>query len=113
MPARRPGLRSERVRWDKLVIAAIEVGLSPSQFWEATARELALYAGARAHQAEDDLRRQLFLAWHVAALVRTDKLPPLDELLPPAAAAAKESAEQELGRRAREHEQIVASMFRK
>lgn len=95
------------------MIAGIEIGLSPSQLWDTTPRELALYAGARAHQAEDDLRRRLFLAWHVAALVRIDKLPPLGGLLAPTAAEPKESEEQALVRQAREHEQIVASMLRK
>jgi hypothetical protein len=112
MLSRRPGLRPEELRWDELVIVGIEIGLSPSQFWDTTPRELALYARARAHRAEEDLRRQLFLAWHIAALIRIDKLPPLDELLAPAA-QPKEGAERELLRRAREHEQIVAWMLRK
>ncbi len=97
-------------RWGELLTTAIELGLSPDQFWNATPRELALHAKARARLAETNLRRQLFLAWHVAALGRVDKLPPLEEFLQ---SPRKETPEQELERRAREHEEVLKTMAAK
>jgi hypothetical protein len=65
-------------RWDLYLKNALEAGISLADFWHATARELSLRASANLRRRTRD---SLFMAWHVAALMRVEKLPSLDELL--------------------------------
>lgn len=58
-------------------------GLDPDAFWRKTPRELSLIfagAGDRLRREQDE---RMSLAWHVAALMRTDarKFPKLEKLL--------------------------------
>jgi len=86
---------------------AIELGLTPAAFWSSTPREVALYARARARRIGLQARRALAAAWHVAALQRIERLPPLEEVLRP---PRRNSTSEDLQRRAREHDAIVARM---
>lgn len=74
--------------------------MRPAEFWDLTSRELALFARGRAVRAQTDMRRALANAWHIAALVRAEKMPALDELLAPPQSRDPES----LAREKREHE---------
>lgn len=89
----------------------MELGLSPAEFWNFTPRELALLARARGRRAETETRRLLAIAWHVAAFMRVEKLPPLEQILAPPKSTKAE--EQELARLAREHEEILKRMGKK
>ena len=86
---------------------AIELGLTPAAFWSSTPREVALYARARARRARLQARRALAAAWHAAAFQRIERLPPLAEVLRP---PRRNSAGEDLRRRAHEHDAIVARM---
>jgi hypothetical protein len=52
--------------------------MSIDEFWNSTPYELNLVTRSR-HKAER--QRLLFLAWHIAALMRTDTMPTFDELM--------------------------------
>ncbi len=87
---------------------AIELGLTPAAFWSSTPREVALYARARARRARLQARRApRQAAWHAAAFQRIERLPPLAEVLRP---PRRNSAGEDLRRRAHEHDAIVARM---
>ncbi|MFI5352872.1 MAG: hypothetical protein ACHQZS_07900 [Candidatus Binatales bacterium] len=84
------------------------MGLTIEGFWSSTPRELALYVRARARRAESRARRDLAIAWHIAAFNRIERLPPLEAVLRP----RRDAASEDLQRRAREHQEIVARMSR-
>jgi hypothetical protein len=69
-------------------------------------REIWLIATARRAARE---RRDLALAWHVAALTRAGRFPSLTELLEPPKRKAQKSAED----RRRDHDRIVTDMGKK
>ena len=48
--------------------------MAPSEFWQSTLHECAIYVGART-------QRMITQAWQAAALTRAAKLPPLSRLL--------------------------------
>jgi hypothetical protein len=57
--------------------------LEPSQFWRLTLREIGVVldgAVARMNRERDDT---IVLAWHIEAIARQKKLPPLERLLKP------------------------------
>jgi hypothetical protein len=71
------------VEWDWLELHRVYVshGLDPESFWRITPREMVarLEGAQRRLTAEHDGR--VWLAWHVAAFSRQEKLPDLDTLL--------------------------------
>jgi hypothetical protein len=84
--------------------AAVECGLTPDEFWNATLRELEILGRARRSREAASYRRAAWTAWHVAALMRVGaEFPPLAEFLePPRAPTAEEEAE-----RARDHAEML------
>ena len=84
---------------------ALKTGLRAAEFWDLTPKELRLYFEADAWRQTQQLRRDATLAWHVAALSRMKRLPPLRQMLP--AGEAKPLRGEELKRRRAEHEDIV------
>jgi hypothetical protein len=52
--------------------------MSIDEFWNSTPYELHIITRSR-HKAER--QRLLFLAWHIAALTRTETMPSFDELI--------------------------------
>ncbi len=97
------------MRWDDAITLAIELGLTIEGFWSSTPRELALYVRARARRAESRTRRDLAIAWHAAAFHRIERLPPLEAVL---RSPRNDAASEDLQRRARDHQEIVARMSR-
>ena len=84
---------------------ALKVGLSVAEFWDLTPKELRLHFEADAWRQGQQIRRDATLAWHIAALSRMKRLPPLRQMLP--AGEAKPLRGEELKRRRAEHEDIV------
>ncbi|MGA9723304.1 MAG: hypothetical protein WBQ86_12680 [Candidatus Binatus sp.] len=83
---------------------ALEIGISVEVFWSTTPRELQMHAQAYFKRTH---REALFLAWHVAALSRTQRLPSLESLLldPP----TEDELRIEREEAERMHRQIVAT----
>ena len=76
-------------------------GIGVNEFWDLTPVEAVTAVQARAEQQQE---RDLALAWHVAALQRTKKLPSLKRLLHPPQTKVLEG--EELDRRAAEFEEM-------
>lgn len=59
----------------------MEAGCDPARFWTVTpavaAREMRGMATRRTHESQ----RDAWLAWHIEALARTKKLPPLKDMM--------------------------------
>ena len=79
-----------------------------AEFWDLTPRETWITIEAAGWRAERDARRDVALAWHVAALARTKILPSLRQLLHPPKARKLEG--EELERRRAEHAGMVAAL---
>lgn len=79
-----------------------------AEFWDLTPRETWITIEAAGWRAEQAARRDVALAWHVAALSRTKTLPSLRQLLHPPKARKLEG--EELERRRAEHRRMVAAL---
>ncbi len=77
-------------------------------FWALTPRETFMVLEAAGRRWEREHRRDAWLAWHVAALGRAKKLPPLQRLLGTKPARTLRGAE--LAKRQREFEELKRSM---
>jgi hypothetical protein len=77
-------------------------------FWDQTPAETQAVMEAAIWQREQEQRRDLALAWHVAALTRTKTMPALKRLLAPPEARRLQGAE--LERRKREHEEMTRNL---
>jgi len=75
------------------------------EFWALTPRETYTVIEAANWRLEREHRRDAWLAWHVAALSRAKRMPPLQRLIAPGKAKALEGAE--LERRRTEHREIM------
>lgn len=84
------------------------MGLAVEEFWALTPREMRLVFEARAEQARLAHRQRAWLAWHVAALTRAKRMPPLARLIP--APPARKLTAEEKERRAREFEEMKQRM---
>lgn len=95
---------------EALLAAALKAGMGVLEFWDLTPRETFQAIEAAAWRMEQAQRGRAWLAWHVAALVRSKKLPPLARLfgLP----EAKPLSGDELENRRREFAQMKASYDR-
>lgn len=89
---------------------ALAIGLTVEAFLSLTPRETALTFEAAAKRMERERQRDAWLAWHVAALVRAKRFPPLKRVLGLDKARPLEG--EELERRRREHQEIVERMTR-
>jgi hypothetical protein len=79
----------------------LEAGILIDEFWQHTPRELQLLADGR---NACERRWALFLAWHCAALARTERLPTLEQML-------ETKAAEELAAERRVHEQEFADLL--
>lgn len=91
--------------WDALMLDALAAGIGAREFWDLTPRELGMVFEAALRRREREMERDTWLAWHVAALVRLKRLPPLRSLLAKPAAVDMEA-------KRREHAEIVGRMGR-
>ena len=82
------------------------MGLGVAEFWAMTPREVAMAAQAANRRARSEHRRDAWLAWHVGALARVKRLPPLKQLM--GEMQTKALTPEEAERRKREHEEMVA-----
>jgi hypothetical protein len=87
---------------EQLLVEALRAGIPIGEFWDMTPRETVLVIEAAAWRAEQAQRGRAWLAWHVAALSRATRLPPLSRLfrLP----GAKRLEGEDLEKRRREFE---------
>jgi hypothetical protein len=88
-------------RWDELLTHALQIGLATDAFWNTTPRELQLLTKAYWKRTQ---REGLFVAWHVAALSRAQRLPSLESVL------ADPLTEEELRIEKEEAEQVHREM---
>ena len=79
--------------------------MSVQEFWDLTPKELCLHFEADAWRQRQQIQRDAWLTWHIAALSRMKKLPPLRQMLQ--TREAKPLRGEELERRRAEHEDIV------
>jgi hypothetical protein len=56
-------------------------GHDPARFWDLTMREVDREFRATAKIRERETNERLWLAWHIVALDRTEKLPKLETLM--------------------------------
>ena len=96
---------SQEWDWDTLLADALKAGLSVAEFWDLTPKELRLCFEADQWRQTQQVQRDAWLAWHIAALSRTKRLPPLRQMLLPMEAKPLRGAE--LERRREEHKKIV------
>lgn len=59
----------------------MEAGLDPARFWTITPAEAAREMRGRATARRHEQQQLAWLAWHIEALARTKKLPPLREMM--------------------------------
>jgi len=78
------------------------------EFWALTPRETARAFEAARWRQEREQQQQAWLAWHVAALMRSKRLPALQRLMP--RPRARRLKGKELERRRREHDEIVRKL---
>lgn len=99
------GRSVRRFDWQSLLENALRAGIGVEEFWRLTPRET--YAAIRAENWRQDLhhRRQAWLAWHIAALSRSKRLPSFKKLIGADKARALEG--EELERRRRERDEMV------
>lgn len=83
---------------------AVESGVTIDEFWHSTPRELQILSRARIKQTSNSA---VFLAWHAAALMRIEKLPPLTELLGTGKASNDLATERE--EHEREFDEVIAA----
>lgn len=57
------------------------MGFEPDAFWDQTVRTITLAFQATTQRLEREHNERMSLAWHVAALSRTKKLPKLQTML--------------------------------
>lgn len=95
--------------WEQLLSDGMELGLKPDEFWNMTPREFAMFAAAQARRVQSEIQRSLALAWNIAALTRAVPLPPLSQILEPAAPARL--SDNNLTERRNEFEELTAAML--
>lgn len=75
------------------------------EFWDLTPAETWAAIDAGIWQLDHEHRRQVWLAWHIAALTRSKRLPSLQQML--GGGDAKKLEGDELERRQREHDEMA------
>jgi hypothetical protein len=86
--------------------SALKAGIRPLEFWDMTPRETYMAIDAARWRAEQEARRDVALAWHIAALTRARRMPQLKQLL--GTRPARPLKGRELETRRREHQEILA-----
>ena len=59
----------------------MEAGCDPARFWTITPAEAAREMRGRATVRQREQQQLAWLAWHIEALARTKKLPPLKDMV--------------------------------
>lgn len=72
---------AEDPSWVELHLQWVQAGCDPARFWEVTPREAAREMRGMAYRSRIEQDRIAWLAWHVEALARTKKLPPLKDMM--------------------------------
>jgi len=83
-------------------------GLSVVEFWALTPAETIATIEAANWRRDQDQRRDLALAWHIAALTRAKRLPTLKQLL--GGGETRKLEGEELEMRRNEHAEMVANL---
>jgi len=97
-----------RFSWEAFLAEALKCGVSVAEFWALTPRETAAVIEAAAWRMEREQRRDVWLAWHVAALSRAKRLPALQRLM--GGGKARPLTGEELEQRREEHEELKRKM---
>lgn len=71
----------EDLDFQVLLAEALRCGLSTLEFWDLTPRETVMACQAAMWRMEQAQEQALSLAWHMAALTRAKRIPPLARLL--------------------------------
>ena len=82
---------------------ALAAGIGALEFWDLTPRELELAFEAALRRQEQQRERDTWLAWNIAALARSRRMPALRSLLAKPAAVDMEQ-------KRREHAEIVGRL---
>ena len=61
----------------------MEAGCDPARFWTITPAEAAREMQGRTTVRRHEQQQMAWLAWHIEALARTKKLPPLKDMMGP------------------------------
>lgn len=67
--------------WADLHLQWMEAGGDPERFWTVTPRQASREMQAMAARRRHDQNQFGWLAWHIEALARTKKLPPLKDMM--------------------------------
>lgn len=59
----------------------MEAGCDPARFWNVTPAEAAREMRGKAELRHNEQQRFAWLAWHIEALARSKKLPPLKDMV--------------------------------
>ena len=97
--------------YERFLVEALRCGIRVTEFWELTPRETFMEIEAAIWRNERQAQNDVALAWHIAALSRTQRMPSLKHLLQPPKAKALEG--NELERRREEHAALVAGLPKK
>lgn len=103
-----PQTSSQEWSWPDLLTDALKSGLSVDEFWRMTPRETRLAFDAANWRVERERRNLAWLAWHVAAMIRSRRLPSLRRLI--GMPMAQKLVGDEATKRAREHAEMVGRM---
>jgi hypothetical protein len=57
------------------------IGFDPESFWDQTFRTMAIAMHGKLRAARRELNQRAWLAWHIAALQRSKKLPRLKSMM--------------------------------
>ncbi len=101
---------SQEWDWQTLLADALYLGVGVAEFWDMTPRELTQLAKARKWQREQEMQRLAWLAWSVAALMRTKQLPSLRKWL--GQDKGRPLTEAERAVRAAEHAELAEQVMR-
>jgi hypothetical protein len=86
----------------------LKCGLAVGEFYDLTLRETLAAIEAAAWRAEQQQRRDIALAWHVAAFSRTRRMPSLRSVL--ARGETQVLQGEDLERRREEHREMMANL---
>lgn len=103
-----PQTSSQEWSWSDLLTDALKSGLSVDEFWQMTPRETALAFGAAKWRFERERRHLAWLAWHIAAMMRSRRMPSLRKLI--GMPVAQKLTGDEAAGRAREHAEMIERM---
>lgn len=97
---------SQEWDWQSLLADALKAGIAVSEFWAMTPRETAMMMEAATWRHRQEQQRNAWLAWHVAALIRSHRMPSLQQLR--GETGTRMLAPEEAARRRREQEEMAA-----